>query len=80
MYGGESSFRKAGKNVKVVPMKERLVFRFEIPQKWIQKNMDKKFGGNIGTAKDHMKNKELYDKWKEDGKPDQQYYQLSELG
>ena len=78
--GGESDFRKAGAKVKSTPMSERAVFVFEIPQKWIQENMDKNLSGNVGDAKKRMQSKEEYELFKQNvGKPDYVYYQLAEL-
>lgn len=74
--GGESEFRKAGNKVINTPQHERAIFVFDIPLVWIKQHMDKNLGGNIGQARDHMKNKKLYDNWKYD---DQSYYALAEF-
>lgn len=74
--GGESDFRKAGGGAIQTPMNERVVFKFEIPQSWIQAHVDPKLGGNIGDSYKRMRDRAEYEKWEG---TDQQYYQFSEL-
>lgn len=75
MHGGETRFMAAGKKARHVPEEERVVLAFEIPMKWLEKNMDARLGGNTGNKK-KLQDKSLYDDWKGE---DQQYYQLLEI-
>lgn len=76
MHGGETYFRKVGGKSKIVPTSERAVFVFDVPTNWLKKHMDKKFGGNVGSARDKLSNKSNYEKWT---KSDTEYYQLTEF-
>lgn len=74
--GGEANFRTSRKRPKNVPDKDRVVFVFELPMSFVRKHYDKGLSGNMGMAYEHMKHKELYEKW---DASDSQYYQLCEL-
>jgi hypothetical protein len=74
--GGEFSFRKAGAKVKSTPISERVVIKFNLPQKWVKTHMDKNLGGNLELQRERLKNKLEYEKF---SKPDYVYYELCEL-
>jgi hypothetical protein len=77
--GGEAKFRAAGAKPMHVPDEDRSVIKMQIPIAWLKANMDKNLSGNIGLAKDHLASKDAYVKWKQDNKPDFQFYQTSEF-
>lgn len=81
--GGEVGFRQAGSKVTSTPIEERAIFKLKIPMSFILDNYDKGLGGNRDSgdvkARSHMLNKELYDKWKKENKPDYSYYSHCEL-
>jgi hypothetical protein len=76
MSGGESSFRKAGEKAVTTSIEDRVVVIFEIPMEWILEFYDETLSGNVGIAKVHLKDKEIYDKW---NKTDKEYYAVTEL-
>ena len=74
--GGEASFRKAGAKVKNTPAEERAIFVLDIPMKWIKEHYDPNLSGNVGQAKEHMKDKSNYTFW---NGSDVGYYSLAEI-
>ena len=77
--GGEHNFRQSGAKAVNTPHEKRSVIKMKIPMDWAKEHMDHDLSGNIGQAKDHMSSKKHYNKWKESGKPDHEYYRLSEI-
>lgn len=77
--GGEAKFRAAGARPVHVPEEDRSVIKMHIPQAWLKANMDRNLSGNIGVSKDRLMSKDAYVKWKQENKPDFQYYQTSEF-
>lgn len=76
VMGGEAHFLASKSKSLVVPEFKRAVIIFDIPQKWIQDNLDTYLGGNDDTHKERLTDKQIYDDWVNS---DQQYYQLCEL-
>lgn len=76
--GGESDFRRANGASKAVntPHEDRRVLRLRIPREWAEKHMDHSLGGNIGIAKDRMKDRKHYDSFKGH---DSEYYAATEV-
>ena len=81
MRGGESAFRAAGASAMHVQGKDRAVLVMKFPNgksDLEHLGLDKRLRGNT-TKTEHLTNKELYEKWAEQGKQDQEYYALTEL-
>ena len=78
---GETDFRAAGSKAKHVPHEDRRVVKMRIPKTWAQKHMDQNLSGNIGNARERMKSKDAYSKWKKENPHlhDHEYYQTAEL-
>lgn len=76
VMGGEARFLGAGAKAKTVAPSARCTLVFDIPQMWIQKNLDQDLHGNDPEHKERLMDKEIYDSWNNN---DQQYYQLCEL-
>lgn len=82
MRGGESAFRAAGAKAIHVPAEERAVLILSFPggkEQLLQMGMDTRIRGNDPIAKEKLLNRDLYEKWKAQGKTDQEYYALTEL-
>lgn len=78
---GEHNFRAAGSKAVHIPHEDRRIVKMKIPKTWAQKHMDSSLSGNIGSARDRLKSKDTYEKWKKENpkKHDSEYYQTSEL-
>lgn len=76
VMGGEARFLGAGAKAKTVAPAARCTLVFEIPQTWIQTNLDHDLHGNDPEHKKRLQDKSIYDAWDNN---DQQYYQLCEL-
>jgi hypothetical protein len=74
--GGESDFRAAKGKAISIPPGERVVLVVKMSLRYILKNMEKDFRGNIPETRDRLTNKEKYENWK---KSDQEYYALTEI-
>lgn len=80
--GGERNFRKAGAKVVNTPHEDRVVLKMHIPNEFMEKHMDHEFHGNEKHKnRTKMHDREHYDNWKKEnpGKPDNEFYQVSEL-
>ena len=87
MTGGETNFRAAGADAVHVPKEDRVVFVFQIPQKFFLSIMAPA-RSLVGEMKDRLTDKQQYERWCENHKDkkgkyhpgfDQQYYGLTEI-
>ena len=79
MTGGESAFRSSNRRPTSTPHHERATIVAHIPRTWAQKNMDHHFRGNTDDVVGNLRNKQNYQQHKAAGKPDNEYYQKTEL-
>ena len=71
--GGESGFRSAGGKVTSTPPAERIIFKLEIPKKFVQSKMAPERGA-MQSTKNRLKDKREYDNWT---RSDIEYYALT---
>lgn len=60
--GGEHLFRQAGKKAVNVPREDRRVVVFHLPRSFVDKHVDRDFGGNPDSVKERLRSKEAHDK------------------
>lgn len=80
--GGERNFRQVGAKAVHTPHEDRVVLKMHIPNEFVDKHIDKEFHGNPKHLnRNKMTDKSHYDDWKKNnpGKPDHEFYQVSEL-
>lgn len=76
---GEYHFRRAQGRPVSVPHEKRVVYKVQVKKDWLKKHMDHNLRGNIGIAKDKLNNRAAYDEHKKSGKPDHEYYRMTEF-
>lgn len=74
--GGERNFRKTGAKAVHTPHEDRVVLKIHLPK---DHPIDGHLRGNVGDKHDNLKSKEKYEKHKQSGKADHEYYQTTEL-
>ena len=52
--GGESKFRKPGSKAVNVPNEDRAVVVMRLPREWVDKHVDRNFGGNSPAVKERL--------------------------
>lgn len=79
MTGGESAFRAAGAQAQHVPHEHRAVMVYKVPRHFIEKHANPHLRGNTEDVKDHLTNREKYEKHAASGKTDHEHYAKTEL-
>ena len=77
--GGEHRFRDAGAKAIRTPEDKRVVYKIHLPVDWLHKHIDPDLRGNIGLAKDRLSNETAYRTHANSGRPDHEYYAMSEI-